>query len=64
MSEKVVKIRVSVTMTKPYLDALDHLVEKGVYLSRGDIILEAIRRLLRSYEIAPFSPKSGEDEVD
>ena len=61
MSEKVVKIRVSVTLTKPYLDALDRLVKEGIYLSQGEIILESLRRLLSSYEIAPFYPKSGKD---
>jgi len=55
MSEKVVKIRVSVTLTKPYLDALDRLVKEGIYLSQGEIILESLRRLLRSYGIEPFS---------
>lgn len=64
LTEKVVKIRVSVTLTKPYLDALDRLVKEGIYLSQGEIILEALRRLLRSYEIAPFSPKSGKDFGD
>jgi hypothetical protein len=39
--KKVKKTRISVTLTKPYLDALDRLVEEGVYLSRGEIILEA-----------------------
>jgi pimeloyl-ACP methyl ester carboxylesterase len=29
------KVRVSVTLTRPYLDALDSLVERGIYLSRG-----------------------------
>jgi hypothetical protein len=33
LSEKNSKTRISVTMTKPYLD---HLVAEGVYLSRGE----------------------------
>ena len=31
----VEKTRVSVTLTRPYLDALDRLVTEGVYLSQG-----------------------------
>jgi len=54
LSEKVEKIRVSVTMTKPYLDTLDRLVEEGVYLSRGEVVNDALRRLFRSYEIEQF----------
>ena len=53
MSNKA-KIRVSVTMTKPYIDALNRLVKEGIYLSRGDAILEAIRLHLRRFKIEPF----------
>lgn len=60
MSEKVVKIRVSVTLTKPYLDTLDHLVDEGIYLGKGEAILEALRRLLRSYGVEPFAVKGAE----
>lgn len=62
MSEKVEKIRVSVTMTKTYLDALDSLVEKGIYLGRGDAILEAVRNLLKGYGVEPFVEKLVEHE--
>ena len=64
MAEKVEKIRVSVTMTNPYLEALDRLVQGGGYVSRGEVINDALRRLFRSYEMEPFlSPlneKGGE----
>jgi Arc/MetJ-type ribon-helix-helix transcriptional regulator len=49
------KTRVSVTLTKAYLDALDRLVEEGIYLSKGEIILEALRSLLRQQGMEPFS---------
>jgi Arc/MetJ-type ribon-helix-helix transcriptional regulator len=52
---KAEKIRVSVTMTKPYLDALDRLMEDGIYLSRGEIVLEALRSLLKQQGIEPFA---------
>lgn len=62
MSEKIEKIRVSVTMTKTYLDALDGLVEKGIYLGRGDAILEAVRNLLKGYGVKTFGEKVVEHE--
>jgi len=60
MSEKAEKIRVSVTMTKPYLDALDSLVEKGIYLGRGEAILEALRTLFKDYGVEPFCIEAEE----
>ena len=57
LSEKFEKVRVSVTMTKPYPDALDHLVEDGLYLGRGEAILEALRCLFRGYGIESFAEK-------
>ena len=45
MSSKY-KTRVSVTMTKLYVDAIDSLVEEGIYLDRGEAILEALRDFL------------------
>jgi Arc/MetJ-type ribon-helix-helix transcriptional regulator len=61
---EVEKTRVSVTMTKTYLDALDHLIEEGVYLSRGEIILEALRILLRQQGIEPFRLESVEESEE
>jgi len=54
MTSDKVKTRVSVTMTKHYVDALDRLVEEGVYLGRGEVVLEALRLHLRSLKIEPF----------
>ena len=54
LQDRADKIRVSVTMTKTYVDALDHLVKKGLYLGRGDIVLEALRILFRRHGIESF----------
>ena len=54
MKSDKAKTRVSITITKTYLEALDGLVEQGIYLSRGDAILEALRGLFKSYGIEPF----------
>jgi len=49
------KIRVSVTMTKPYVEVLDRLVEEGLYFTRGAIVLEALRVFFRERGIEPFT---------
>lgn len=64
MTEKAEKIRVSVTLTKPYLDALDRLVEAGIYLGRGEAIMEALRDLLREYGLAPFSSREAKTDTN
>ena len=48
------KICISVTVTQAYVEGLNKLVEDGVYLKRGEIILEALRLLFRRYGIEPF----------
>ena len=60
--EKNEKTRVSVTMTGAYIEALDHLVDEGLYLGRGEIVLEALRRLFRGYGLEPFSLKLEPEE--
>lgn len=57
------KTRVSVTMTKQYIDGLDSLVEQGIYLGRGDAILEAIRLFLKGHGVKPFATKVAESEA-
>ena len=54
LQDRAEKTRLSVTMTKAYVDALDHLVEKGLYLGRGDIVLDALRVLFRRHGIESF----------
>jgi len=60
------KSRVSVTLTRPYLDALDHLVEEGIYLSKGEVVLEGLRLIFRRHGLGPFRlhewPFEEEDE--
>ena len=58
-----VKTRISVTVTTAYVEGLNKLVEKGLYLNRGEIILEALRILFKSYGIEPFV-KMGEEAVE
>jgi len=53
----VSKRRISVTLTEPYLEALNRLVEAGVYVDRGEAVKDALRRVFRHYGMKPFSPE-------
>ena len=57
VSEKTKKTRVSVTMTETYTEILDSLVENGVYLTRGEAVLEALRILFKQHGIESFNEK-------
>ena len=52
--ETISKKRISVTLTGPYLEALDRLVGDGVYASQGEAVKDALRRLFRHYGMKPF----------
>jgi len=56
-SQKVTKKRINVTLTEPYLEALDRLIEGGVYVNRREVIKDALRRIFLHYGIKPFSPE-------
>jgi len=48
------KRRFSVTLTGPYIEALNRLVEKGLYLDHQDAIRDALRRLFKYHGIEPL----------
>ena len=52
--ERAKKTRVSVTLTGTCLDAIDQLVESGVYLNRSQVFNDALRRVFRLYNIRQF----------
>lgn len=54
------KKRISITITEPYLEALDSLVEQGIYLSRGEVVMELLRRFFREQRIEPFHLETKE----
>ena len=60
LSEKADKKRFSVTLTKAYVEALDNLVEKGLYLDHQDGIRGSLRRLFRHHGIEPFQSETVE----
>ena len=53
------KRRFSVTLTGPYIEALDSLVEEGLYIDHQDAIRDALRRLFVYQGIKPFSEKDS-----
>ena len=52
--EKKTKRRISLTLTKPYVEALDRLVDEGIYLEHQVAIRDALRLLFRFHKIEPF----------
>ena len=57
------KKRFSVTLTGPYIDALNRLVEEGLYIDHQDAIRDALRRLFHYHGIKPFSEKVKEADA-
>ncbi len=51
---KKVKRRFSLTLTKVYVEALDRLVDEGIYLEHQVAIRAALRLLFRVHRIEPF----------
>ena len=54
---KKTKRRISLTLTRSYVEALDQLVEKGIYLEHQVAIRDALRLLFRHHGIEPFFSK-------
>ena len=57
MSVEVDEKFLSLDLTTLYVEALDGLVEEGIYLNHQDAIRDALMRLFRYYGIEPFSEK-------
>jgi len=64
LTEKDKKSRISVTLTKSYLDTLGQLVDEGIYLTRGEAIQEGIRLLFKSYNIEQFVEPLKDQEIE
>ena len=48
------KKRVNVTLNPPYIAALDTLIDLGMYNTRPEVILQALRIFLREEKVEPF----------
>jgi len=61
LSDKTEKKRYSLTVTNVYVEALDQLVDEGIYLEHQVAIRDAMRRLFRYHKIEPFYSDFGEE---
>lgn len=59
---EVSRTRVSVTLTQPYIDGLDQLIERGLYLDRGTAITQAIKNFFEEHGVEPFAKKEPPKE--
>ena len=59
MSDKPARTRIVVNLTKPYVEALDHFVNSGIYLERQVIIRAALRHFFQSRGVEAFCPKKA-----
>ena len=48
------KDRVSITLNRPYVIAIDSLIDLGVYNTRPEVILQALREFLKEEKMEPF----------
>jgi len=62
MSDKAARTRITLTLTTVYVEALDHLVEEGLYMEYQAAIRDALRHLFRFHGIESFSDKGTELE--
>lgn len=62
MSDKIEKTRVTLTLTKVYVDALDLFVESGLYLEYQDLIRAALRHFFESRGVKAFCPETAETQ--
>jgi len=51
------------TLTKVYVEALDQLVDEGLYMEHQDAIRDALRRLFQYHGIETFADKGAEPEA-
>ena len=57
MSDDSKRERITIRLTKRYLDLLNMLIEKGVYNSRNEAIRDALRLLFKYHEDECFAGK-------
>lgn len=55
------KRRLTLTLTKVYVEALDYLVDEGLYMEHQTAIRAALRLLFRHHGIEPFRSQLVEE---
>lgn len=58
MTDKVDRIRINLTLTRVQVEALDSLVDRGLYMEQTAAIRAAIRLFLRDWRVPPFHPEA------
>ena len=48
------KKRISVTLTKSYIDGINEMKSRGFHLSNASVIMAALKPFLKKNRIAPF----------
>jgi len=61
LSDKASRIRVTLALTKVYVEALDQLVDEGLYMEHQVAIRAALRLLFRFHGIEQFRSKFVEE---
>ena len=64
MVESTDRTRIGLTLTRVYLEALDHLVDEGIYMEHQDAIRDSLRKTFRAYGLETFTDKETEPEAD
>ena len=41
-------------MTGLYVHLIDHLIEEGIFMDKGELFRESLRRTFRAYGLKPF----------
>jgi len=54
MTDDIVKRRFSVTLTGPYIERLDILVEEGFYVDHQDVIRDGLNRVFQHHGMEPL----------
>lgn len=54
------KERVSITLTRPYLDFMARLVKSGLYFNRGAVMMEALRLLSKEHGVPIIDEEESE----
>jgi len=64
LSDKADRIRIGLTLTKIYVEALNYLVDEGIYMEHQEAIRGSLRRLFRHHGIEPFTDKGAEPDPE
>jgi len=59
--DNTARIRIGLTLTSVYVEALDYLVNEGIYMEYQVAIRDALRLLFRLHGIEPFRSQLVED---